>query len=159
MKNLHVTQYTGLFTGVTQKRVSASSLETVGSTKKTSTPNTSDRNTKTKTTNLDLTEGKTLVPNTCDQSSPWWSYQGPQPTAFSSAANRAISNSQDMSPTNTTELVKHVGSHRKARLIALETRQGNEGKCRNWIVCIMRYTYYMHIPEYITSHAKRICTK
>jgi hypothetical protein len=96
MKDLHVIQYTGLFTGVTQKRVSASSPETVGSTKKTSTPNTSDRSTKTKTTNLNLT-----------------------------------ANSHDMTPTNTTELVKHVGSHRKARLTALETRQGNEGKCRN----------------------------
>ena len=44
----------------TQKRVPESSPDTVGANKKTSTPNTSDRSTKTKTTNLNLAQGKTV---------------------------------------------------------------------------------------------------
>ena len=44
----------------TQKRGPAPSLDAVGVNKKTSTPSTSDRSTKTKTTNLDLAQGKTV---------------------------------------------------------------------------------------------------
>jgi hypothetical protein len=48
-------------------------------------------------------------------------------------------------------------SLQNSKKIHKETRK----QCRNWIVCtcIVRHTYQKHIPEYITSHAKRICTK
>jgi hypothetical protein len=45
---------------VTQKRAPESSPDTVGAKKQTSTPSTSERSTKTKTTNLNLTQGKTV---------------------------------------------------------------------------------------------------
>ena len=45
---------------VAQKRVPASSPDAVGVNKKTSTPSTSDRITKTKTTNLNPAQGKTV---------------------------------------------------------------------------------------------------
>jgi hypothetical protein len=41
-----------------QQKKRVKKLDTVGVDKKTSTPNTSDRNTKTKTTNLNLDQGK-----------------------------------------------------------------------------------------------------
>jgi hypothetical protein len=46
--------------GAQKRGPSSSPPETVGANKKTSTPRTSDRSHKTKTTNLNLTQGKTV---------------------------------------------------------------------------------------------------